>query len=54
MYDNKTQAFMQQSTIPRNSQGFANGKFTKTGKTHRKFLNRNGQGTDVLNELIAQ
>ena len=31
------------------------GKFTYTGKTaDGKFLNGNGQGTDITNESVAQ
>ena len=46
---------MQQSMIPRNSQGFHQQEFRlHSKKEYVKFLNWNGQGTDVMNELVTQ
>ena len=55
VYDNKTQAFMQQSTIPGNLWVFHQWEIHFYGKAaYRKFFDGNGQATDVTNESVAQ
>ena len=51
----KTQAFMQKSTIPGDSQECQKQEFHKHGKTaHGKFLDGNGQSTNDMKKSVAQ
>ena len=55
VYNRKTQALMQQSMIPGDSQECWEQEFHEHGENmHEKFLNGKKQSTDVLNELVAQ
>ena len=55
VYNNKTQPFMQQSMIPRDSWVFNQQEIHVHRKnTQGKFFGRNGQSTDVSNESVAQ